>query len=77
MPVVSTLSGDVNLTVIKRNFVPYQGQFQINEQSVNVNSVEGAFTIDDDMNGLSTGNSNGLIDGGEIIELNIPIYIFA
>ena len=62
------------MTVIKRNFVPYQGQFQINEQSVNVNSVEGAFTIDDDMNGLSTGNSNGMIDGGEIIELNIPIY---
>ena len=74
LPVVSTSSGDVNLTVIKRNFVPYQGQFQINEQSVNVNSVEGAFTIDDDMDGLSTGNSNGMIDGGEIIELNIPIY---
>ena len=74
LPVGSTLSGGVNLTVIKRNFIPYQGQFQISEQSVNVNSVEGAFTIDDDMNGASTGNSNALIDGGETIELTIPVY---
>ena len=66
--------GSVDLTVIKRNFVPYQGQFQINDQSVNVNSVEGAFTIDDDMNGSSIGNANGMIDGGETIELTIPIY---
>ena len=74
LPVGSTLSGGVNLTVTKRNFIPYQGQFQISEQSVNVNSVEGAFTIDDDMNGASTGNSNALIDGGETIELTIPVY---
>ena len=74
LPIGSTSSGSVDLTVIKRNFVPYQGQFQINEQSVNVNSIEGAFTIDDDMDGLSTGNSDGMIDGGETIELTIPIY---
>ena len=74
LPVGSTLPGGVNLTVIKRNFIPYQGQFQISEQSVNVNSVEGAFTIDDDMNDASMGNANGMIDGGETIELNIPIY---
>ena len=74
LPVGSNLSGGVNLTVTKRNFIPYQGQFQISEQSVNVNSVEGAFTIDDDMNGASTGNSNALIDGGETIELTIPVY---
>jgi hypothetical protein len=74
LSVGSASLGSVDLTVIKRNFVPYQGQFQINGQSVNVNSVEGAFTIDDDMNGLSIGNANGVIDGGETIELTIPIY---
>ena len=74
LSVGSASLGSVDLTVIKRNFVPYQGQFQINDQSVNVNSVEGAFTIDDDMNGSSIGNANGMIDGGETIELMIPIY---
>ena len=74
LSVTSASSGGAYLTVLKRNFVPYQGQFQIIDQSVNVNSVEGAYSIDDDMNGSSSGNDNGVIDGGETIELTIPIY---
>ena len=74
LSVTSASSGGADLTVVKRNFVPYQGQFQIIDQSVNVNSVEGAYSIDDDMNGSSLGNDNGVIDGGETIELTIPIY---
>ena len=74
LPITSSTSGSVELTVIKRNFVPYQGQFQIIDQNVNVNSVEGAYSIDDDMNGSSSGNNNSIIDGGETIELTIPIY---
>ena len=74
LPVSFSSSGGVYLTATKRNFIPYQGQFQIIDESVNVNSIEGAFTIDDDMNGSSSGNGNGIIDGEEIIELTIPIY---
>ena len=74
LPITSSTSGSVELTVIKRNFVPYQGQYQIVDQNVNVNSVEGAYSIDDDMNGSSSGNNNSIIDGGETIELTIPIY---
>jgi hypothetical protein len=87
LSVGSASLGSVDLTVIKRNFVPYQGQFQINGQSVNVNSVEGAFTIDDDMNGLSipiynygTDNAEGvyckLIGGDGFINYSIDsLYI--
>ena len=74
LPINTTSTGDVDITVVKRNYIPYQGQFQIIDQAVNVNAIEGGYTIDDDNQGSSIGNANGIVNGGETIELNIPVY---
>jgi len=74
LPIITTSTGDVDITVVKRNYIPYQGQFQIIDQAVNVNAIEGGYTIDDDSEGSSIGNANGIVNGGETIELNIPVY---
>ena len=74
LPISTTSTGDVDLTVVKRNYIPYQEQFQIVDQSVNVNTIEGGYTIDDDSEGNSIGNADGIINGGETIEMTIPVY---
>ena len=74
LPINTTSNGDVNITVVKRNFIPYQELFQIVDQSVNVNTIEGGYTIDDDSEGNSIGNANGIVNGGETIEMTIPVY---
>jgi len=74
LPISTTSTGDVDITVVKRNYIPYQVQFQIIDQAVNVNAIEGGYTIDDDSEGNSIGNANGIVNGGETIELTIPVY---
>jgi len=63
LPISTTSTGDVDITVVKRNYIPYQGQFQIIDQAVNVNAIEGGYTIDDDSEGSSIGNANGIVNG--------------
>jgi hypothetical protein len=74
LPIATTSTGDVDITVVKRNYIPYQEQFQIIDQAVNVNAIDGGYTVDDDSEGNSIGNSNGIVNGGETIELTIPVY---
>ena len=74
LPIATTSTGDVDITVVKRNYIPYQEQFQIIDQAVNVNAIDGGYTVDDDSQGNSTGNANGIVNGGETIELTIPVY---
>ena len=74
MPINTTSTGDVDVTVVKRNYIPYQEQFQIIDQAVNVNAIDGGYIVDDDSQGNSTGNANGIVNGGETIELTIPVY---
>ena len=68
----SSESGEVLITVSKKNHVPYQGSFQIYDPGVSVNVVEDYITYNDDNVGQSSGNNDGLINGGETIELYIP-----
>jgi hypothetical protein len=64
--------GYFTVTGTKYNFVPYR-------DSVEVVSAGGAhlhvsgMTVDDDGNGSSSGNADGYIDRGEIIELTLPL----
>ena len=71
LPVEAESLGEVNLTVTKHNFIPHLGSFEIEEYDVYVNHTE--YLIDDDNSGFSIGNSDGLINPGEIIELNIEL----
>ncbi|MBT3300148.1 MAG: hypothetical protein HN657_02760, partial [Candidatus Marinimicrobia bacterium] len=69
----SSISGEVLITVSKRNHYPYQSSFQIYDPGVSVNIVSNNITIDDDNMGQSSGNGNGIIESGETIELTIPL----
>ncbi|HPT72953.1 MAG TPA: C25 family cysteine peptidase, partial [Candidatus Cloacimonadota bacterium] len=66
----STWSGTITATATKKNHLPWI-------QTIN-SSDTGSFIyqnviIDDDNNGTSVGNGNGIVEGGETIELNCNI----
>lgn len=69
----SAEEGEVLLTVSKKNHVPYQGSFQIYDPGASVNVVQDFVTYNDDNMGQSSGNNDGMINGGETIELYIPV----
>jgi hypothetical protein len=74
LPIATTGSGSVSLTVTKHNFKPHLGGFSLGQvaQYVDVYDV----TIDDDMNGGSTGNANGMVNPGETIQMPIDLKNF-
>ncbi|MBT3849028.1 MAG: hypothetical protein HOF58_07415 [Candidatus Marinimicrobia bacterium] len=72
LPVTSTNLGAVLVTVTKRNYYPYQSSFQIYDPGVAVHIAENGITISDDNTGESSGNGDGIANGGEILELYIP-----
>jgi Peptidase family C25/FlgD Ig-like domain len=63
--------GEVQLTITKRNFIPYLGSFDI-AQAMSFVSFSSA-VIDDDNNGTSVGNNDGIINPGETIELSVSL----
>ena len=71
LPITSTQTGEVLLTVTKKNHYPYQSSFQIYDPGVSVNLSENAFSIVDDNSGNSIGNSNGTANSGETLELYV------
>ncbi|MDO9576264.1 MAG: C25 family cysteine peptidase [Candidatus Cloacimonadales bacterium] len=74
LPLELTSVGTVNLTVTKHNCIPHLGSFDVVSEAVfvNVNS----FIIDDDMSGTSSGNSDGMVNPGETIELQVGLKNF-
>ncbi|MFC1887724.1 C25 family cysteine peptidase [Candidatus Cloacimonadota bacterium] len=72
LPVDALTTGEVTLTVTKHNFIPFQGSFTITDHDQFVGI--GEIAIDDDNNGSSSGNDDGLVNPGEIIELNILLH---
>lgn len=67
-------ASSITLTITAQNFIPWQDQIDIVNANVFVN-IEN-FNIDDDNNGTSTGNNDGLINPGENIELGIELHNF-
>ncbi len=70
LPIDIRTSGDLLLTITKRNHVPYLATIPCNPltQYVSLSS----YAIDDDNAGGTSGNSNGIVNPGEIIDL--PMY---
>ena len=64
LPIASSETGEVLVTVTKKNHYPYQSSFQINDPGVSINVAESGFIIDD-----SNGNGDMLANGGETFEL--------
>ncbi len=71
LPVTSTETGEVLVTVTKKNHYPYQSSFQIHDPGVAINLAESGYTIDDDNSGSSIGNSDFNANGGETLEIYV------
>jgi len=76
LPITTTQTGEVLITVTKKNHYPYQSSFQIYDPGVAVNVEETTLTIDDDNFGESLGNGNGIANGGETLEIFVSATNF-
>ncbi len=66
--------GSANLTVTKHNYIPHLGSFDVGQLDRFVNIFD--YQIDDDNNGTSSGNNDGVINPGEAIELVVGLENF-
>jgi len=73
-PLESGETGEVTITVTKHDYIPHINSFDIIADQALVNVS--AYQIDDDNNGSSTGNGNGVINPGENIELSVSLENF-
>ncbi len=76
LPIDTNLDGEILVTVIKDNHIPYQGSFQVNSPGSNVNLLADDLVFTDDGSGSSSGNGDGLINSDETIELSVPLHNF-
>ncbi len=66
-----SVTGQVDLTVNKRNYKPVEGQFDIETSGPEVNLDPAALAVDD-----SGGNNDGLINPGESVIVTVPLENF-
>ena len=71
--VPTTQTGEILVTVTKKNHYPYQSSFQIYDPGPSVNVYSDYITINDSGSGSSSGNGDGIINAGEVIELAIAV----
>jgi hypothetical protein len=71
----ATTPGTMYLTVSGRDLYPYQGTVDITEGELAVGYD--TYEIDDDNEGYSSGNSDGVANPGETIELNVGMKNFS
>lgn len=71
LPITSYQTGEVLVTVTKKNHYPYQSSFQIYDPGVSVNLAPMPFEIDDDNLDNSSGNGNMTANSGETLEIFI------
>ncbi|MFQ6614093.1 MAG: dockerin type I domain-containing protein, partial [Fidelibacterota bacterium] len=76
IPLDSVTTGNVLVTVVKQDYKPYQGSFAVAALDHNINVLTNAVVIDDDSTGFSLGNGDGIINGGEQVEIHVPFKNF-
>ncbi|MCX6601116.1 MAG: C25 family cysteine peptidase [bacterium] len=74
LPVRVNQTGDMMLTVTKRNHKPYL--FTIPCSAVDQMCAVSTYTLDDDNAGGTSGNGDGVVNPGEIIDLNTYLKNF-
>lgn len=73
LPITTNQTGEVLVTVTKKNHYPYQNSFQIYDPGVSLNVSENPLLIIDDNTGGSIGNSNSIANSGETLESYLTI----
>ncbi len=74
LPIEALTTGNATLTVTKHDHIPFQTNIDVIQTSNFINVHE--INIDDDNSGTSAGNSDGLINPGEEIELQVSLKNF-
>lgn len=74
IPYSALSTGEVLVTATKHNYIPHLGSFEIEFDDFSVNYFD--LIIDDDENGYSSGNGDGLANPGEQLELDIILKNF-
>ena len=70
LPVRSQQTGEVLVTVTKKNHYPYKNSFNIYTPDVSLGfDAQLPYSLDDDQSGNSSGNSDMIANGGETIEI--------
>ena len=64
--------GQMTVTVTAFNCRPYQATITVGASSLPL-VADPTFTIDDDNSGGTSGNGNGILDGGETADVHIPL----
>ena len=72
----SNNTGEVLITVSKKNIYPYQSSFQIYDPGVSVNLTSSDYIIIDDGSGQTIGNGDGQINPGETVSLLLSLTNF-
>jgi len=67
----SHTAGTLEVTVMRHNFVPYQGSVNLGSATAHV--THSSQLVDDDSSGQSSGNGDELINPGETIELSCQV----
>ena len=73
LPITTNQTGEVLITVTKKNHYPYQNSFQIYDPGVSINVSENPLELIDDNTGGSIGNSNSIANSGETLESFLTI----
>ena len=76
LPINSLETGEVLVTVTKKNNYPYTSSFQLYESGVALGLSDTPFTIDDDSEGNSSGNGDLIANGGETLEVSVNLKNF-
>ncbi|MBN1326410.1 MAG: choice-of-anchor D domain-containing protein, partial [Candidatus Cloacimonetes bacterium] len=74
LPLSTQQTGVLGITVTKHNFIPYLGEATIAQQDVFINIRQ--YSVDDDDQGSSNGNGDGIPNPGESIELIVGMQNF-
>ena len=71
--VPTTQVGEILVTATKQNHYPYKSSFQIYDPGPSVNVYSDYITVNDNGTGASTGNGDGIINAGEVVELAVAV----
>ncbi|HPF71683.1 MAG TPA: C25 family cysteine peptidase, partial [Candidatus Krumholzibacteria bacterium] len=71
LPIDGLADGVLYLTVTGRNLQPWQGEITIGTVALSLDRV--AVVVDDDMNGGSSGDGDGIAEPGETVELWVTV----
>jgi hypothetical protein len=71
--VPTTQVGEVLVTATKKNHYPYKSSFQIYDPGPSVNVYSDYITVNDNGSGGSSGNGDGILNAGEIVELAVAV----